>query len=127
MDPNEVEVKNNDRRNWIATIVAGKVSGKLSAHGASVTRFFRIHMNNPFKVTLFVIVVVCCATLIPGSGGGGSGGGGSSGTQYPPTTYTSKPTTTTTKQTSVGTLPVTTDNPQDNDAILVLQDRFKSV
>ena len=25
MDPNEVEVKNNDRRNWIATIVAGKV------------------------------------------------------------------------------------------------------
>ena len=73
--------------------------------------------------------MVCCATLIPGNGGGNSGGGGSSGTQYPPTTYTSKPTTTTatTKQTSVGTLPVTTDNPQDKDAILVLQDRFKSV
>ena len=44
MDPNEVEVKNNDRRNWIATIVAGKVFGKLSAHGASVTRFFRNHL-----------------------------------------------------------------------------------
>ena len=27
MDPNEVEVKNNDRRNWIATIVAGTVLG----------------------------------------------------------------------------------------------------
>ena len=29
MDPNEVEIKNNDRRNWISTIVAGKVIGDM--------------------------------------------------------------------------------------------------
>ena len=119
MNPNEVEVKNNEKRNRIGAVIAG--TGKVKMH------FLLETYEQPDKVSLFVIVVVCCATLIPGNGGSGGGGGSSGGhsSTYPPTSYTSKPTTTktTTKQSSIGTIPGTFP-PDEADSILVLKDRF---